>query len=84
MANADIDYRMQPAERPRATVRFSQMAEQQAQARKAPHPRFSGIDAGQFIRTVILVMLALGIFQLSHGEKVDGEGHRAAAFEKRT
>jgi hypothetical protein len=84
MANADVNDRMERGQRPHATVRYSQKAEQQAPARKAPRPRFSRIDAGQFIRTVILVILALGVFQLSHAEKADAEGRGAAAFEKRT
>ncbi|WP_424362532.1 hypothetical protein [Methylocystis parvus] len=86
MANMDVDFGMQPAQRPRAIVgayHRSQREEQPAVVtRAAPRPKFSRITIGQIVRALILVALCLGVVQLSHAEKAVDDP-RAAEFGKR-
>lgn len=86
MANMDVDFGMQPSQRPRAIVgayRYSQKEEQPAvAARPVPGPKFSRITIGQIVRALILVALCLGVVQLSHADKAaDDSG--AAEFGRR-
>ncbi|WP_442753562.1 hypothetical protein ACNHKD_11165 [Methylocystis sp. JAN1] len=85
MANIDVDFGMQPGRRPRAIVeayRNAHREEQPAAPRNAPRPKFSRITLGQLVRTLILVVLCLGIVQLSHAERADDDAG-VAAPEKR-
>jgi len=83
MAHIDADFETPLRQRPRAVVENYRLEHQEAPqpARPAPaRPHFSRIDSGQLIRTLILVILCLGVAQLSHAEKArDGQEDFATA-----
>jgi hypothetical protein len=84
MANIDAGFRAPLRARPHAIVdaRRSKAGEDQpAPSRPAPRPKFCRVNAGQLIRALILVVLCLGVVQLSPAEKraEDGSADAAAA-----
>jgi hypothetical protein len=87
MANIDAGLGAPPRERPRAIVeayRSSIREEQPAPPpRPVSRPKFSRVDSGQLIRSLILVILCLGVVQLSHAEKGGDGGNGPAAPARR-
>lgn len=73
MANMDADFGTPLRERPRATVEAYRPAIRPdapgPQTRAAARPKFCRVSSGQLIRALILVVLCLGVVQLSHAEK---------------
>lgn len=87
MANLDAGFGAASRERPRAIVEaFRPLRDDQPTppARPAPSPKFCRINPGQLIRALILVVLCLGVVQLSHAEKsADDQNGFALASARR-
>ncbi len=70
MAHIELGYRV-AAVRPSAPYNPSRAREIAQTPRLAPaRPKFCRVDAGQLVRTALLVLLCLGLSQLPRVEKI--------------
>lgn len=78
MAHIELGYRAS-AVRPSAPQNPARAREKVQAQRPAPaRPKFCRVDAGQLIRTALLVLLCLGLSQLPRPEKLPASGSVAA------
>jgi hypothetical protein len=72
VANIDVDDNYSSLRHPKALVKIyrQSVAEERATERPAApqRPRYSRIDAGQLIRALLLVVICLGLAQLSRAD----------------
>lgn len=76
MANMDVDFGMARHDRPQAMIALYRSAlRDQGMAPRQPKaaPKYTRIDAGQFLRTVVLLALCLGALQLPRADKAQQE-----------
>lgn len=84
MANMDVDFEVARCDGPRAMVAIYRSAlRSQPPAFRQPQatPKYTRIDAGQFLRTVVLLALCFGALQLARADKAQHEKlHVTALF----
>ncbi|KAF2991747.1 hypothetical protein MJC1_01312 [Methylocystis sp. MJC1] len=76
MANMDVDFGMARHDRPQAMIasyRYAFREQRPAQRQPKATPKYTRIDAGQFLRTLVLLALCLSALQLTHAEKAQHE-----------
>lgn len=84
MANMDVDFGMARHDRPQAMIALYRSAlRSQPPAFRQPKatPKYTRIDAGQFLRTVVLLALCFGALQVARADKAQQEKlHVTALF----
>lgn len=83
MANMDVDFGTARHDRPQAVIASYRSAfREQRPAQRQPKatPKYTRIDAGQILRTVVLLALCLGALQLSRAERDEHEMAPVAAL----
>lgn len=83
MANMDVDFAVARHERPQAMIAIYRSAlRDQSLAPRQPKasPKYTRIDAGQFLRTVVLLALCLSALQLARADKAQPEKRHVTAL----
>jgi hypothetical protein len=80
MANIDIDFQIARRQPPHAAIAIQRAPAPPGPRQPKLRPKYSRINAGQFIRTILLLALCMGAAQLPRAEKALSEKSAVTAL----